>query len=314
MKKLQKKGIAIIGIAILLLVVAVVAVLLVFSNKKESYRLIKVYEVAGDATISRDGVGDIGAYQGMVLESGDTVILKTGTMTLRLDDDKYVYAEPDTEFRVVATGDSANSKTTIELSYGAITSDIQHALSDDSSYEINTPNSNMSVRGTIFRVNTYFEGSVRYTRVSVFEGKVESVLKYADGSLSDKAVVITEGNEVLIFDDGTTTDYVGEPGPIDYGSFSKSALEFLMKIVAGDRNLGITYEELSRYHAAVLPENIEPSGSFMVVFMYNDSVFGTQVVEKGGLASEPSLMPAPSGSWDFDFSTEINSDTIIHWK
>lgn len=326
MEKSQKKKIIIICLAVLLIAVVVVVALLVPMNKKESYRLIKVYEVDGEAIISRKGVGDINAYQGMVLESEDKVVLKNGTMTLRLDDDKYVYVEPDTEFQLVATGNSVDSKTTIELNYGAIINDIQNALSDESSYEINTPNSNMSVRGTIFRVSTYYEDNVRYTRVSVFEGEVESLLKYADGSYSDNPVIITVGNEVLIFDDGTRTDYVGELKPINYDELPKSVIAALMKIVESGRELGITYEELSKYLESKSNGDVtkevetteaqtkEPAGPFTVTFMYNGNVFGTQIVAKGGYASEPRLMPAPSGNWDFDFSTEINSDTTIQWK
>lgn len=29
---------------------------------------------------------------------------------------------------------------------------------------------------------------------------------------------------------------------------------------------------------------------------------------------QPKLNPAASGAWDFDFSTPIESDTVISWK
>ena len=55
-------------------------------------------------------------------------------------------------------------------------------------------------------------------------------------------------------------------------------------------------------------------GPFTVTFIYNGNVFGTQTVKKGECAQMPSLMPAPSGSWDFDFNTPITEDVEIIWK
>ena len=308
MEKSRKNKMIVISIVALFLVVTAIVIAMVFLNKKESYRIIKVYEIAGEAKVTRDGIGEMDVYQDMVLESGDKVVLASGEMTLRLDDDKYVYVEPDTEFTLVATGDSANSKTSIELNRGAITNDIQNSLSEEASSEINTPNSNMAVRGTVFRVYMYYENGVRYTKVSVFDGKVDSKLVYPDGSLADNTVSVEAGKEVLIYDDDTNTDYFSDPTDIDYKDLPESVIKTLMKIVKNGTDIGIPYDELEEY----LKD--EPTGPFTVTFMYNGSVFGTQTVEKGGLASEPRLKPAQSGNWNFDFSTEINSDTTIEWR
>ncbi|MGN0437305.1 MAG: FecR domain-containing protein [Lachnospiraceae bacterium] len=297
-----------VGIAILLVVIAVAVVLIVVLGKKDEYRLVKIYELNGDASVTRENIGDMDAYQDMVLESGDTIVLKSGEMTLKLDDDKFVYVEPETEFKLVASGNSANSKTSIELSYGAITNEIQNPLSDQSSYEVNTPNSNMAVRGTVYRVYTYYEDGIRYTKVSVFDGKVDSLLKYADGTLSDSPVMIQKGNEILIYDDDKNTDYVGAPGPINYEDLPESVIRVLMHIIENGQDLGITTDELNRYL------NQGPSGPFTVTFMYQGKVFGTQTVKKGEKVSKPTLSPAPSGSWDFDFSKEIKDDTTIEWR
>lgn len=308
MEKSSKKKIIIVSIVAMVLIVATVTVALVMKNKKKAYRIIKVYEVAGEAKVTRDGIGEMDAYKDMVLESGDKVVLTSGEMTLRLDDDKYVYVEPDTEFKLVASGSISNSKTTIELSYGAITNEIQNPLSDKSSYEINTPNSNMAVRGTIYRVYTYYEGDKRYTKVSVFEGKVDSRLIYPDNSLAENTVLIMNGNEVLIYDDDTKTDYVGEQHDINYDELPENVIRVLMDIVEDGKDIGISYEELSNYI------DKESKGPFTVTFMYNGTAFGTQTVEKGEKAAKPVLAPALSGGWDFDFSKEINSDTTIEWR
>lgn len=308
MNKDKKKKIIIISSIAAVLVAAAAIILIFVLRKDEEYRIVKIYEIKGEAVVTREGIGDMDAYGNMVLESGDVVYLKSGTMTLKLDDDKYMYVEPETEFKLVATGSAADSKTSIELNYGAVTSDIQNALSEDSSYEVNTPNSNMAVRGTIFRVNTYYVDGVRYTKVSVFEGKVSSQLSYSDGTVSDDIVIVSNGNETIIYDDDENTDYVGEPREIDYEDLPAEVITLLMDIVENGTDIGITYDELK-----VILEDVAV-GPFTVTFMYNGNVFGQQTVEKGKCADVPTLMPASSGNWDFDFETEIYKDTTIEWR
>ena len=55
-------------------------------------------------------------------------------------------------------------------------------------------------------------------------------------------------------------------------------------------------------------------GPYEVTFKYNGKVFGTQTVKKGEKAEVPSLSPEASGSWNFNFDTPINRDTVIEWK
>lgn len=369
MDKSVKKKIIII-VAVVAVVAAAAIVILLSLRKKEGYRIIKIYEVDGVATVMRDGIGDIDAYQNMVLESGDKIVLNSGSMTLKLDEDKYVYVEPNTEFSIIAKGDSKDSKTDIELNYGAITNEIQNPLSEKSSYEINTPNSNMAVRGTIFRVEVYLKAGIRYTKVDVFDGKVATRLIYEDGTLAEKSVDVVAGKEVLIYDnDGKDTNYVGEPGDINYNELPADTIRILIKIAEQGVDIGISVEELNEYlktapvistptdaapegttettteettetttegttetttegttetttegttesttEEAATEETTEEQTSFTVTFKCDGAVFATQVVEKGNKVSKPKLRPKESGSWDFDFSSVINSDTIIEWR
>lgn len=308
MEKSGKKKI-IICIAVFVVALAMVGIIVaVVKEKKEEYRIIKIYELDGEATVSRKDIGDMDAYSDMVLESGDTIVMKSGTMTLRLDDDKFVYVEPDTEFQLEATGNGSDSKTSIKLTYGAITNEIQNPLSSKSSYEVNTPNSNMAVRGTIYRVHTYYENDIRYTKVSVFDGKVGTQLRYADGTVADDWVMIQKGNEILIYDDQEKTDYVGDQSPIDYSALPESVIRILLEIAETGQDVGISVDELNEFL------NQESEGPFTVTFMYNGKVFGTQVVKKGQKVSEPVLSPAQSGKWNFDFGKKINEDTTIEWR
>ncbi len=298
----KKKVVIIVSGIALVAVIALVLFLTVF--KKDAYRILKVFEFAGKGSVTRQDIGDIEPYSNMVLETGDTVALDEGEMVLLADEDKYIHLEEGTELVLNAAGSSESSKTTIELKSGAITNDIQNKLSEGSYYEVNTPNSTMSVRGTIFRVEVYEENGIKYTRVSVFEGKVASRLVYKNGDVADNEVSIEKGKEVLIYEDDKTVDYVSPPKDIDYSDLPDSVKEILKNALEDGRDLDVTKEELEKYLSSVVT----------VTFTYNGKVFGTQTISRGSKATEPTLAPAASGSWDWDFSKPVNSDTTIEWK
>ena len=416
----SKKFLFIAGGCVAVAIAAVILILVL--RNKDAYRIVKVFEVDGSASVNRADSGSIDPYANMVLVSGDRVSLDTGELTLQADEDKYIYLEEQTELVLNATGNSEHSKTKIDLVRGAITNEIQNKLIGDSSYEINTPNSTMSVRGTIFYVRVYEVDGIKYTNVVVFDGNVSTRLVYKDGTLSDEEVNVTKGSEVTIYEDTKVTDYVSGPAPIDFESLPESVLHVLQDLIQGGSNVSITEEEIiailnnmesedNDADAATSEEgddevsddgttdgsSSETSGqtdedtddeddgsdtsdtgdgtggdgntsdqssgggsgdtgntgnqttdntgdntsdnqttdntdngdtgntgdnnqtsdnssTFTVTFMYNGSVFGTQKVGKGKKATEPSLDPAQSGSWDFDFDTAINADTTINWK
>ena len=161
-----------IAIAFVTASLAVAGIVLIVINvmKKDGYRSILIYELEGTAEIVRGEVGEIDAVEQLYLQSGDRVrVASDSSMRLKLDDDKYVTAEENTEFSIEAVGTKADSKTKIQLTQGAITNEIQNPLSEDSTYEVTTPNAVMAVRGTIFRVEVYFDedGNV-YTKLSTF--------------------------------------------------------------------------------------------------------------------------------------------------
>ena len=298
-----KKKIIII-ISLILVIAAATAVVLLLRNKEEEYRLLKIFEVDGTANVFREKKGDIAPYVNMVLESGDKVSLDAGKLSIQADDDKFIYLEEQTEILLKASGDASDSKTKIEVLKGSITNDIQNKLSEDSTYEVNTPNSTMSVRGTVFFVMTYEVDGVKYTRVCVFDGQVDTRLLFKDGTIDKNSVSVMKGKEVTIYEDGTTTDYVSEPKDIDYSSLPESVLLKLKGINDEGKELSITNPEITR----IL------EGPYYVTFMYNGEVFGTQTVKKGEKAEEPSLSPSASGKWDYDFSKPVERDITIEWK
>lgn len=364
MEKTSNKKIILIGASIAVVVIVVLLILLL--NKEEAYRVVKIYELDGTATVTREETGEIDIYPNMVLASGDEVYLKEGLMTLKLDEDKYVYVEENTRFALHATGSASNSKTKIELKEGAIVNEIRSPLPEDASYEVHTQNSSMSVRGTTFRVAVYYdEEGTLYTKVSVFDGKVETQLVYKDGTKADPRLV-EFGKETIIFEDDTDTDYLEGITDIKYEELSVQAVERLLGLIKDGAVLSVSEQELEELLDAMTDDDGEteveeteeeteeettgeeteevteeeteevteeettedeeeeqtetpssPSAAtatYTVTFMCDGVTFATQTVKSGSCATKPYLMPAQSGSWDFDFSTPITADTTINWK
>ncbi|MCR5829395.1 MAG: FecR domain-containing protein [Lachnospiraceae bacterium] len=168
----MKKALIIIGAVV---AVAAVAIALIFFFKgKNSYRLIKVFEVNGTCEVERNG-DKVEAFKDMSLSSGDVLtVAKDGFTRLKLDDDKYVYLQADTRIRLTATGNENNSKTMVFVERGFMTTEVKKKLSAQSSYDIVTPNTAMSIRGTIThtKVTLDNDGNVE-TSSAVTEGQVD---------------------------------------------------------------------------------------------------------------------------------------------
>ncbi len=330
---MNRKLIIIISSAGVAVVAIAVGLFCLLRGNKDSYRIIKIFEWNGSATVTREGMGDITPYNNMMLESGDNIFLESGNMTIKMDEDKYAYVEENTKFSIKAEGDAENSKTTIEITSGAITNEIQNKLNGESSYEVNTPNSTMAVRGTVFRTEVYYDdGGTCYTKVSVFEGKVVTRLLYPDGTVSGKETTVEAGKEVIIYQDDKVTDYLSEVSDIDYSALPEEVQELIQNILGNlsmdkeeDKQEKTTEEDTEKKTTEGTTEKnteevttekntTEKRGEFTVTFMYNGAVFGTQTVKKGECATAPSLMPASNGYWDFDFSTAITKDIVIYWK
>ncbi len=218
-----------------------------FFKGEEFYRSILIYELKGTANIEREGAGEIRAAEDLYLESGDRLTVADGSsMRLKLDDDKYAMVEENSILAIEGAGDAQDSKTRIDLVQGAITNEIQNPLSTDSTYEVNSPNSVMAVRGTIFRVEaTTDEEGEACTKVSVFSGKVSMSALLADGTVGEE-IYVDAGEEASCIGDSSSGSYLTEPEAIDFENLPLQALNFLMELVQRDAPVtGISQDELS---------------------------------------------------------------------
>lgn len=217
------------------------------NSKEDSFRSVQIYGLEGTAQIERQESGVVNAVENLYLEAQDRVsVAAESSMRLKLDDDKYVLAEENTVFSIQAEGSAEDSRTTIELEQGGITSEIQNSLSGDSRYEVETPNSVMAVRGTVFRVEaTHDENGDTFVKVTTFEGSVSSKPLLSDGTYGDE-VIIEAGKEVVLHSDSEATEFLGEPAEIDYSALPPEVLSWLDELTARGVDVrGITKEGLN---------------------------------------------------------------------
>lgn len=162
---------SVLCIAILLTVAAIIYV----TGGEKAYRSIQVQDVVGTTAVTREEDKELDAYMGMKLQHGDDVeVMQDSSMVMKLDQDKYVYAEANTKFQVEASGKDDSGKILIKLEEGSALIEIQEKLSDDETFQVETPNSMLAVRGTVFYVAmSVNDAGEPVTQVSVFDGEVE---------------------------------------------------------------------------------------------------------------------------------------------
>ena len=99
-----------------ILLVAIICSVLFLINREEEYRTIQIYKIEGSAAVDRDGVGSIDAYDGMMMQSGDTVCTdKESCLYFKMDEDKFALLEPGSTVHMEASGTSADSRTVFYL-------------------------------------------------------------------------------------------------------------------------------------------------------------------------------------------------------
>lgn len=297
-----KKTLRIVIPVALVVIAALIVGAIFLLGGKDAYRTLKVYRTEGTSEVQRAGGDAIKPYENMMLENGDAVkTLEDGYLYLKLDDDKFLMAEPGASFKLVATGDAANSKTRIELERGAVTIHVTNPLSDGSTFEVGTGNSTMAVRGTSFRVSTNGSENAQ-SSVEVFEGEVQVQPTAADGSAAGEPVGVTAGQSAAVSEGKVEKSAEG----VQLSDLSVEVLEFLKEGIAHGNDVGATSNEIDEIIA-------NKQKTFTVTFTFEGKVFATERVAYGQTAKRPTLMPAPKGDWDFDFSTEITADVTISW-
>ena len=236
MKELMKttKGKAIAGAVC---AVVIVGVILAVVLKKDGYRSISVEDVKG--TVNVVGERNNGqAYKGQRLYSGDDVtVMEASELVMCADNEKYVYADENTHFVLEASSPKESSRIKIKIDKGSELNVLNAKLGVDDSYEVDTPNSTMSVRGTTFRVTVYMgnDGFV-YTLLEVTEGRVLCQLKTRTGEYNGVEKEFGPGESALIRGNDDLSEFVvGEEGQevriLDYDNLPKANVPRLIALL-----------------------------------------------------------------------------------
>ncbi len=235
---------------LILIVVAFVAIIaiVVLISTLGGHRFIKIKSTIGTVSLERDS-SDKQIIKDMNLKSKDRVTTgNDGLVELLVDEDKHILARENTCFNIVSKGNDNKGKLKIKLEYGTSLIGIDNKLKDGQEVELETPNANLSVRGTTFEVT--YNDDMDKTTVSVSEGvvRVSTDREAKDVEAGQRASIIKDGdiviednypyNDVVAFEALT---YAGEPG----GVFVKELVDW--KIVTGNRveNINDNNHEIS---------------------------------------------------------------------
>lgn len=277
--KLAKAAKIKIGVAAGVAAAAVATVAAVLLGGEESYRTVAVEEVNGTALVSGEDKEAQNAFAGMHLYSGDDVsVQQESDMTMVLDMDKYVYAEPGTHFWLECEGTADDSRTLICMDAGSVLNHIKTNLNEGEVYQVDTPNSTMAVRGTVFRVTVYRgEDGLVYTLLEVFEGRVQVDLKTETGEYNGVSETFEPGEGALIRGNSEFSEFVRDDEldwietdtgtvklPIAYKKLPPETAEILVDFIEEGRELCIGKELLMDYtqlteHRLITREGKEPT-------------------------------------------------------
>ena len=243
------KGKVTLGCSVILVIAAIIVTVILIS-KPEDYRTIEIEELVGQ-TIVTDVEGNLlNAYEGMHLESGNSVSVQdNANMTLLFDMDKYMFADAGTKFRVEATGNSekGTTKTRIHLEEGSVLCRIDNKLGEEEVYDVQTPNSVMSVRGTVFRMSIYKdENGENYTRIDVLEGAVKVDLHTEDGVETGEESKIEAGKSALVHSNAAISEFVIGEDEIPYEEYSESMSDFIISTIESGRELCVDEDTLKK--------------------------------------------------------------------
>ena len=229
------------GLGVLVVTGGIVAA--VALSGPEVYRSIKVDGINGQAVITDDKNNEQDAYKGMNLRAGSSVEVKdSANMTLLMDADKYMFADAGTKFKVEAGGDSnkASTKTKIILEEGSVLCRLDSKLGNDEVFEVETPNSVMSVRGTIFKLTIYKdENGENYAKVDVLEGAVKVDLYKENGEKVGEEGLVEAGQAALVHSNTDISEFVIGESDISYDDFSGPMAEFVVNTVDDGREICI---------------------------------------------------------------------------
>ena len=152
--------------------------------------------VAGSVLVSHDGSSFKPAHEGDVIAAGDTIRTESGAAAeITYFEGSSVRLEADTQIVVESLRTEADGGTVIGMmqTLGRTWHVVTKLISGGSRYEVRTPSSTASVRGTIFSVDVHADADGLAATVTTSEGVV--IHSAAGPAAAATAVRVTAGQE-----------------------------------------------------------------------------------------------------------------------
>lgn len=140
----------------------------------ENVRTISVFKIEGQGNIFRNEEAISNIYEGMRIFQGDKISTgEDSQIYIEIDGNKVVKMEGNTTIEISEIrGNSKDNITNITLTKGKVINGISK-LNSGSEYNINTSNSTMGVRGTVFSAEVRDDDTGVQSEAIVYSGVVE---------------------------------------------------------------------------------------------------------------------------------------------
>lgn len=265
-------------ISILMIIAGAIVVSLYFGG--DVARNLTVTDISGTVNITRDGKG-INVARQSKLRSGDIISTdKNGSVRISIDGDKYIWVEPDSSAYIYFTDVASKGDISVNLTKGSVICQLNSELKGGASFSLKTPNSTVSVKGTVFRAEFDYAQeyknykNVMITQVQNFDGTVELQLYDAEKQPSNLPMVLIERTAAQMI----TAENICEYGYLNYSfdllTLNDTTLGELIK-VRGETELAFTQEEINRAYRIVRDERLRQETATET--LTDDSVSETSV-------------------------------------
>lgn len=195
-KKLKIIIISIVSSIVLIGIIVGIVLGVVLGGKKEAdYRTIKVFKTEGTAYVLRNEQRE-DCYVDLKLKSNDELkTLEESNVVLKLDEDKFIYVGEKSNIKVEAT----KEKFKLVISEGSIVSEVKNKLADGDSFEVDTPNTSMTIRGTNFGVTVKKVNGQTQITYKLIKGLIDvNVIQPKNGAFDISKFSLTPGNGFTI--------------------------------------------------------------------------------------------------------------------
>lgn len=249
-----------IGVISILMIIAGAIVLSLYFGGDVARRLV-ITDISGSAVISRDGKR-INAGKQTVLQSGDIITTSDESyLRISVDRDKFVWVEPNSSVYIYFTEVDSRGEISVNLTKGAVICRLNNKLRKNAAFDLKTPNSSVSVRGTVFRAEfDYVKEYMGYkdvmiTQVQNFDGTVALQLYDSDKQPYDLPMILIERTAAQML----TSEEICKYGYLNYSfdllTLNDSVLGELIRSSA-EKELAFTPEELDRAYKIVREERL----------------------------------------------------------